>query len=81
METIKLTTQIDAAGRLHLDLPTQLANQQVEVLIVWHCIEKDEPRDALGWPIGYFEETYGICADDLIERGDQGTFEIREPLE
>jgi hypothetical protein len=32
----------------------------------------DEPRDALGWPIGYFEETYGSMADDPIERRDQG---------
>ncbi len=80
METIKLKTRIDSTGTLRLDLPTQLANQQVEVLVVLHRIE-DEPRDALGWPIGYFEETYGICADDPIERGDQGEFEIREPIE
>ena len=80
METIKLTTRIDSTGKLSLDLPIHLANQQVEVLVVLQRLE-DEPRDELGWPVGYFEETYGICADDPIERGDQGEFEIREPLE
>jgi hypothetical protein len=80
METIKLRTQVDDDGKLHLDLPKHLANQQVEVVIVLQRIE-ETPRDKLGWPVGYFEETYGICADDPIERGDQGEFEVREPIE
>ena len=80
METIKLTTKIDNTGKLRLDLPTQLANRQVEVLVVLHPVE-EEQTDELGWPIGYFEEMDAIEADDIIERGDQGTFEIREELE
>jgi len=80
MQTIKLTTHIDDTGQLHLDLPTQLANRQVEVLVVLQPV-KEVQTDELGWPIGYFEETYGICADDPIERGDQGEFEVREPIE
>ncbi len=80
METIKLTTHIDDTGTLNLKVPTHLANHHVEVLVVLHSIP-EEPCDALGWPIGYFEETYGILADDPIERGDQGIFEVREELE
>ena len=34
METIKLTTRIDDTGKLRLELPTHLANHQVEVLVV-----------------------------------------------
>ena len=81
METIKLTTQIDNTGKLRLDLPTQLANRQVEVLVVLHPVNNEEQTDELGWPIGYFEEIDGIMADDILERGDQGEFEVREPLE
>jgi hypothetical protein len=80
METIKLTSRTDSTGKLHLELPTSLADQNVEVVVVVQPTN-DEPRDALGWPVGYFEETYGIFADDPIERGDQGTFETREPME
>lgn len=80
METIRLVTRTDEAGRLMLDLPTSHANQNVEVLVVLQPTA-DEPHDTLGWPIGYFEETYGILADEPFERGDQGTFEQREPLE
>ena len=80
METIKLTTRIDNTGKLRLDLPTQLANRQVEVLVVLHPVQ-EEPTDELGWPIGYFDEIDAIKADDMVERGDQGEFEVREPLE
>ncbi|MCP4130994.1 MAG: hypothetical protein GY754_08440 [bacterium] len=30
---------------------------------------------------GFINETYGCLADDPISRGDQGAFEIREPIE
>ena len=80
MEAIKLQGHVDERGHLVLDLPMHLANQMVEVIVQVQETE-DGPRDALGWPLGYFEETYGILADDPIERGDQGMFEEREPLE
>ena len=34
-----------------------------------------------GWPIGFFENVVGALKDDPIERGDQGEYEIREPLD
>jgi hypothetical protein len=40
----------------------------------------EEPTDALGWPIGFFEATYGSCADDPIVREPEGDFEQREPI-
>lgn len=80
MEAITLVLHVDADGHLQIALPAHLANQTVEVTV--QVKEADDiPRDALGWPIGYFEQTYGILADDPIERGDQGQFEEREPLE
>jgi hypothetical protein len=79
MTALKLKAHVDERGHLALDLPTYLANQTVEITL--ELPKADTPRDALGWPIGYFEETYGILADDPIERGEQGIFEEREPIE
>ena len=39
------------------------------------------PIDAMGYPIGYFEAIDAIEADDVIERSEQGEFEIREDFE
>ena len=75
METIKLMTRIDNTGTLHLKLPTNLANREVEVLVVL------QPADVSSWPVGYFEAIDAIEADDLTERPNQGIFEEREPLE
>ncbi len=33
------------------------------------------------WPEGYFESTYGACADDPLVRGPQGEYEQRDPLD
>ena len=37
--------------------------------------------DAMGYPIGYFDETYGINAHDPIERGEQLPYDVRDELE
>lgn len=42
--------------------------------------DSQKPED-LGWPPGYFEQTFGILRDDPIERGPQGEYETREELQ
>lgn len=37
--------------------------------------------DANGWPIGFFDRTYGALADDPIERPPQLPLEKRDPVE
>jgi hypothetical protein len=80
METIKLRAHIDSDGVLKLEMPTNFKNIDADVIVVLQPASEQE-TDALGWPIGYFEEVYGILADDPIERGAQGEFEEREPIE
>ncbi|MBL8132077.1 MAG: hypothetical protein JNL42_09490 [Anaerolineae bacterium] len=80
METIKLTTHIDDTGTLRLELPTQLANRAVEVLVVLHPTT-EQTAVGQGWPVHYFEAIDAIDADDMVARPDQGVFEERERLE
>lgn len=86
METIKRTVQINEDGTLTITLTTPFPNQRVEMLVVLQPLpdgknDLQEPVDALGWPIGYFAETYGILADEPFERGDQGKLETRESFD
>jgi hypothetical protein len=79
METIKLSAEVNDAGQLVLELPKRLANQRVEV---WVNIPSDEiERDANGWPMGFFERTYGALADDPLEFPTQLPLEKRDELE
>ncbi len=72
METIKLYGYVDADGILKLQLPVELADQELEIYIV-------APKKR-AWPSGYFERTAGSLADDPIERPPQGNYEEREKL-
>ncbi|MDZ4771291.1 MAG: hypothetical protein SGJ24_19380 [Chloroflexota bacterium] len=70
MQSVTLNHHVDKDGVLRLEIPTALASRQVEVIVIMQPIE-DGAVDAMGYPIGYFENTYGICADDPIERAEQ----------
>jgi hypothetical protein len=62
MQTIKLETHIGADGILKLELPLEISDADLEVLVV---VQRKEKRS---WPPGYFERTAGSLADDPIER-------------
>jgi hypothetical protein len=79
METIKLKTHIGNDGVLTLQLPPDMANRELEVLIVMQPAEEDV--DELGWPVGFFDRTYGALADDPIERPPHLPLEERDEIE
>lgn len=80
MESIKLNTRVGEDGILKLELPTGLINRKLEVLIVMQPMN-DEPVDELGWPIGFFDRTYGALSDDPIERPVDLPPEVRDEIE
>jgi hypothetical protein len=74
MQTIKLDTRVGRDGILKLELPLDVSDMDVEVLVV---VQRKEKR---GWPPGYFERTAGSLADDPLQRPSQGDYENRDPL-
>lgn len=68
MKTLQLTTHIENNAQLHLTLPPEYANQDVElVVIIQPCKETSERQS---W-LGFINETYGGLADDPLERSEQ----------
>jgi hypothetical protein len=65
-------------GRLRLDLDVGVADADVTV-VVRVASGVSEPVDENGWPLGYFEAVAGSMPE--LERGAQGDFERRLPLE
>ena len=74
MQTIKLDTRVGRDGILKLELPLEVSDTDLEVLVV---VQRKEKR---GWPPGYFEQTAGSLADDPIKRPSQGEYEERDAL-
>ena len=80
METMKLKMRIGDDGVLKLEIPTGLSAREVEVVLVMQAAEPPAV-DENGWPIGFFDRTYGALADDPIERPPQLPLEERDPIE
>jgi hypothetical protein len=79
----QLKTRVGADGILSLQVPTGFQETEVEVVIVLEPIRKPDAAatpEALGWPPGFFEETFGSCQDDPLTRLPQGEADIREPI-
>lgn len=77
MQTLTLKARADQDGVVKLEFPTDLAGQEVEIVLVMHPVDT-EPLDTMGYPIGYFEQTYGSFADDPLERNQPLQADSRE---
>ena len=71
MRTIETTVTVAADGSATLDEPLRLPAGHHRMVVL-----AAEPAavacDERGWPLGYFEETYGSLADDPLTRPEQG---------
>lgn len=82
MNSIALKTHTDVDGRLRLDIPTELIDTDLEVIVIMQPVTTKpatKPED-LGWPPGFFEKTFGSFKDEPLERPEQGEYEQREEL-
>jgi hypothetical protein len=79
MDTLKLKTHIGDDGVLKLELQTGVVNRDLEVLIVLQALET-QAVDDLGWPVGFFDRTYGALADDPIERPAELPPDVRDSI-
>jgi hypothetical protein len=83
MQSIKLKKRVGADGVLHLDIPVGITDKEVEIMVIYQPIEipkQQKTPEELGWPLGFFERTYGSCQDDPIVIDSEGDFEEREEI-
>lgn len=66
MKTMTLRARSNRDGMVQLEVPTNLPESEIEIVLVMQPIET-AAVDAMGYPIGYFEETYGSFADEPLE--------------
>jgi len=65
MKTLQFTTHIENNAQLHLTLPAEYADQDVElVMIIQPCKQNIEPQN---W-LAFINQTYGCLADDPLAR-------------
>jgi hypothetical protein len=92
MKSITLQSHVGADGILRLQVPVNWADTDLEVMVIVQPIapsqtakpngERKRPTpEELGWPTGFFEQTFGSWQGEPLEREPQGEYEIREELQ
>ena len=78
-ETIETRGHTAKDGTLSLTVKVGAADADVEVTVQVRAVPPSDRVDANGWPIEFFERVAGSMPD--LQRGSQGEFENRLPIE
>lgn len=77
METLKLRTHIGGDGLLKFEMPTGVENVDAEVIVIYTVHSTPDQED---WA-AFVNRTYGILADDPIERPPELPPDERDEIE
>lgn len=75
MQTISLRGKVGDDGMLRLEVPFGAQGEEVEVVVVMQPQNGDSLHDSSS---NWVDASYGACADDPIERPEQGDWPLRE---
>jgi hypothetical protein len=80
MHTLRMIETTGTDGVLHVSVPLGKPQADFEVVLVLQPKEtKPAPLGELGWPEGYFDNTFGSITDETFQRPPQG--ELPKPME
>jgi hypothetical protein len=82
MQSIKLQSHVGPDGVLKLEIPLDLRDTDLEVLVVVQPLvfAPITTSEDLGWPAGFFEKTAGAWEGEPLVREEQGEYETRDEL-
>lgn len=83
MQTLKLKAHIDTDGMLQLQMPPEVKDMDVEILVVFQpTAEEKKVKKPVekGWQPGFFEKVIGGWQGEPLVREEQGEYEVREEL-
>ena len=84
MKTIEITQTAGADRLLHLTIPVDEAGRPYRVVIVLAPESETQGKptcDDKGWPMGYFENTFGSIQDESFFRHPQPDHQERPGFE
>lgn len=81
MRSILIRSRVGADGILHLDVPSDLLETEVEVMVILQPITKLPAASGSGdlaWSPGFFENVVGGWEGEPLRREFEGEYEIRD---
>ncbi len=82
MNSIQLKTRVGTDGVLKLEIPVEVTETDLDVLVVFQPLARRPTADPdkLGWPAGFFETVAGGWQGEPLVRAPQGDYEDRADL-
>ena len=77
-----IRSRVGADGILHLDVPSNLAETDVEVMVIVTPVSQSDlgRTGELAWSTGFFESVVGGWQGERLTREGEGEYETREKL-
>ena len=82
MQTITIRSRADADGLVHLDVPSDYANTELDVTVTV-CpvtIASTQNGASANWPAGFFETVLGGWKGEPLVREEGSPYETRNEL-
>ena len=76
MQTISLHAKVGDDGILRLEVPLGTRGEEMDVVVVVQ--RQNELSQHIITSSHWVDESYGSCADDPVERPEQGEWPVRE---
>lgn len=83
MQSIKLRSHVGSDGILHLEIPLDITDKEIEVMVIYQQLEpsaQGKTPQNLAWPNSFFEQIYGIYQDDPIVTDSEGDFDAKKEI-
>jgi hypothetical protein len=69
MQSVKLRSHVGKDGLLKLEIPLNLVDTDLEVMVVFQPVTSTAPGvEDSGWPANFFEQTYGSFRQEPLSR-------------
>jgi hypothetical protein len=81
MEQLVATAKVSDSGALEFTVPPGFNGATVEIRVALTQKPDEKPRDANGWPAGFFKKYVGCIDDPTFVRPPQGVLEPVPPFE
>jgi len=77
MKTLQFAAHIENNAQLHLSLPAEYANQDVELVVIIQ--RRKQTIEQQNW-LAFINQSYGCLVDDPLERPEQPALNEIDPL-
>jgi hypothetical protein len=81
MQSVNIQTHVGPDGILRLEIPTNLPEQDLQVLVIYQQTPDPPTLTQEEWSPDFFEKVIGSWEGEPLTRGEQGQYEEREILE